>query len=447
MKAFSIRQIKSAISQQEGVPMMVFDSLVLTLDSATSAAFNALSAQDIIKKVNHQSNAYSFLTRSKNDKRLKIGYLSSDFCDHPVSHVIKQLFFYHRSQCFEIYAYSTGEKDNSEYRQYLEETADHFVDCFQWTDSAIADKIYQDEIDILVDLNGHTFGHRLGVLARQPAPLQLTYMGFAGTTSMPCIDYILVDNTIVTENDATHYAEQCLVMPDSYMITDDKQLIAPKTSRQLHGLPEDAFVLCSFNNAYKLDPSLFECWMKILKTCDNAILWLYVTQEKTKENLQREAMRFKISPSRLIFAERVSNKAEHLARVSLADLFLDAFAVNAHATCVDALWAGVPVITCKGNTFATRVASSLLTAIGLPELITTTPEEYTRCIIELVQHPEKYHAIKQKLAVNRTTKPLFNTARFVQHLEKGYQLIWQRYQQGLPPMQIKIPVQEETESL
>jgi predicted O-linked N-acetylglucosamine transferase (SPINDLY family) len=253
------------------------------------------------------------------------------------------------------------------------------------------------------------------------------------------MDYIIGDETIIPEKDFACYTEKCIAMPDTYMITDNQQTIAPRPTRSELGLPEDAFVLCTFNSPYKLDPTVFESWVTILKECDNTVLWLYVRHEETKKNLRAYAEKLGLDASRLIFADHETNKAKHLARLSLSNLFLDAFAIGAHTTCVDALWVGVPLVTCQGDTFVQRGASSILKAIDLPELITTNKKEYEDKIIQLVKNPDSYAALCQKLLQHQKTTPLFDTAGFARHLEKAYELIWQRYEDGLAPAPIKVP--------
>ena len=431
--------IQQGIAEEKYHLLGVFDAIILELGPSLWSQWTKGTAQLIEKRAVYQRKSYTFSKRAPLPRKLKIGYASTDFNDHPVAHLTKNLFFYHDKSQFEIYAYSFGADDSSEYRRHMEATADYFTDCSQWTDADCADKIYKDGIDILIDLNGHTTGNRLGIFALKPAPIQVTYLGFPGSLQLSCIDYVLGDDTIIPDEHLPYYSEHRVALPEVYIITDDEQKIGIPFPKAMYGLPEEALVLCSFNAPYKLNPLVFECWMRILHECPQTVLWLYVSHESTKENLRQRAREAGIDATRLIFAERVKDKGEHLARLSVADLFLDAFVVNGHTTCVDALWSGVPVVTCTGNIFPQRAATSLLKAIGLPELITSTPKEYEEKVLHLIKHPEALLQVKEKLKKNRLTMPLFKTHRLVQHFERAYMMMWERREKGLPPEAFKVP--------
>jgi predicted O-linked N-acetylglucosamine transferase (SPINDLY family) len=316
----------------------------------------------------------------------------------------------------------------------LESAFEHFIDAKDKTDEDIANLIRHHEIDIAVDLMGHTQISRLGILARRPAPIQVHYIGYAGTLGTDFIDYILADSTVVPEEHRPFFTEQVVWLPDSYLVSDDRRAISPHTPmRHECGLPDDAFVFCSFNNSYKITPVIFELWMRVLRATPKSVLWLSQANAIATANLRREVERHGVSPQQLIFAPKVSDNADHLARQCQADLFLDTLPYNAHTTASDALWAGVPVLTCLGETFAGRVAASLLKAIGLPELITTSLADYEELALKLAREPSFLAAIKAKLARNRDTHPLFDTARFTRHIEAAYTTMWQRYQSGEAP--------------
>jgi predicted O-linked N-acetylglucosamine transferase (SPINDLY family) len=294
------------------------------------------------------------------------------------------------------------------------------------------------EIDIAVDLMGFTKDHRLGVLARRPAPIQVNYLGYPGTMGTAFHDYIIADGTVIPEGHETYYAERIVRLPGSYQVNDDQRPIAAATpSRRDCGLPEDGFVFCCFNNTQKLSPDVFDVWMRVLKAVDDSVLWLLEGNATSSANLRAAAEQRGVSPQRLIFAGKTT-LPEHLARQRLADLFLDTLPYNAHTTASDALWAGLPVLTQTGATFAGRVAASLLRTIGLPELITTTPNDYERCAIELANNPEMAATIRRKLAANRATTPLFDTALFARRIEAAYAAMRQRHQEGLAPANISI---------
>ena len=366
--------------------------------------------------------------------RIRVAYLSADFRNHAVAYLVTGLFEHHDKSRFEITGISFGPAEDSTLRRRLETAFEHFIDAKDKTDEDIANLIRHHEIDIAVDLMGHTQNSRLGILARRPAPIQVQYIGYAGTLGTDYIDYILADSTVVPEEHRPFFTEQVVWLPDSYLVGDDRRAISPHTPmRHECGLPEDAFVFCSFNNSYKITPVIFELWMRVLRAIPKSVLWLSQANAIATANLRREVERHGVSPQRLIFAPRVSDNADHLARQRQADLFLDTLPYNAHTTASDALWAGVPVLTCLGETFAGRVAASLLKAIGLPELITTSLADYETLALKLAREPPFLAAIKAKLARNRETYPLFDTARFTRHIEAAYTTMWQRYQSGEAP--------------
>ena len=366
--------------------------------------------------------------------RIRVAYLSADFRNHAVAYLVTGLFEHHDKSRFEITGISFGPAEDSTLRRRLETAFEHFIDAKDKTDEDIANLIRHHEIDIAVDLMGHTQNSRLGILARRPAPIQVQYIGYAGTLGTDYIDYILADSTVVPEEHRPFFTEQVVWLPDSYLVSDDRRAISPHTPmRHECGLPEDAFVFCSFNNSYKITPMIFELWMRVLRAIPKSVLWLSQANAIATTNLRREVERHGVSPQRLIFAPRVSDNADHLARQRQADLFLDTLPYNAHTTASDALWAGVPVLTCLGETFAGRVAASLLKAIGLPELITTSLADYETLALKLAREPPFLAAIKAKLARNRETYPLFDTARFTRHIEAAYVTMWERYQSGEAP--------------
>ena len=366
--------------------------------------------------------------------RIRVAYLSADFRNHAVAYLVTGLFEHHDKSRFEITGISFGPAEDSTLRRRLESAFEHFIDVKDKTDEDIANLIRHHEIDIAVDLMGHTQNSRLGILARRPAPIQVHYIGYAGTLGTDFIDYILADSTVVPEEHRPFFTEQVVWLPDSYLVSDDRRAISPHTpTRHECGLPEDAFVFCSFNNSYKITPVIFELWMRILRATPKSVLWLSQANAIATANLRREVERHGVSPQQLIFAPKVSDNADHLARQCQADLFLDTLPYNAHTTASDALWAGVPVLTCLGETFAGRVAASLLKAIGLPELITTSLADYEELALKLAREPSFLAAIKAKLARNRDTHPLFDTARFTRHIEAAYVTMWERHRRRLRP--------------
>lgn len=370
--------------------------------------------------------------------RIRLAYLSADFREHATSHLAAGLFEHHDRSRFEITALSFGDDDDSPTRRRVAAAFDRFVDVRHNSDQEIAELMRRLEIDIAVDLMAFTKGNRLGVLSRRPAPVQVNFLGFPGTMGADFIDYMIADSTVIPEEHEAYYAERIVRLPGSYQVNDDKRPIAAATpSRHECGLPDDAFVFCCLNNTQKLNPDIFDVWMRVLRAVDNSVLWLLEGNATASANLRAAAERRGVSAKRLIFAGKAM-LSDHLARQRLADLFLDTLPCNAHTTASDALWAGLPVLTQIGATFAGRVAASLLYSLGLPELVTAAPQDYERRAIELAQNPQVLATIRRKLAANRTTTPLFDTALFARRIEAAFTAMHERYQAGLAPANISI---------
>ena len=373
--------------------------------------------------------------RYKHD-RIRIGYFSSDYRDHPVSHLIRQLVKLHDRSGFQVYGFSFGPSTRDIWRRQLEQAFDHFHDVRGWTDEEVAALVRDLEIDVAIDLNGHTQNARTGVFALHCAPVQVQYLGYVGTMGADYIDYLIGDRVVIPEHDRHFYCEKLVYLPHSYQVNDSTKMISDHCfSRAETGLPDDAFVFCCFNNNFKITPDVFDVWMRLLNKVDGSVLWLYEGNPTVGTNLRSEAGKRNVDPERLIFAPRLG-LADHLARYRLADLFLDTFYYNAGATASDALWAGLPVLTCLGNTYAGRMGASLLNAIGLPELITRNPAEYESLARKLATRPEWLVTIRHKLAANISTQPLFDTTLFTHHLETAYVKMLERYHAGLAPEHI-----------
>jgi predicted O-linked N-acetylglucosamine transferase (SPINDLY family) len=370
--------------------------------------------------------------------KIRVGYVSADFHEHATSHLMAGMFECHDKAQFHVTALSTGPDDGSELRGRLKRSFDCFLDCGALGDDAIADRIRQEEIDILVDLKGFTQHARTGIFARRPAPLQVNYLGFPGTMGAGYIDYMIADDTLVPQSHQQDYSEKIIYLPGSYQVNDAKRAISEKRfSRGDVGLKDGCFVFCCFNSGYKILPATFDCWMRLLKQVDGSVLWLLESNATAADNLRKEAARRGLDPGRLVFAPRMQ-PADHLARHRCADLFLDTLPYNAHTTASDALWSGLPVLTQIGETFAGRVAASLLKAAGLPELIVSTAQDYERLAVELAASPERLAAIKGRLAGERRRAPLFDTPLATLHIERAYRAIHERLQAGLPPDHIHI---------
>lgn len=366
-------------------------------------------------------------------ERIKVGYLSADFREHATSHLLAGMIEHHDCQRFETIAVSFGENDATPMRRRMECAFERFVDVSGKSDIEIARWMRAAEIDIAVDLMGPTQNARPAILAYRPAPVQIGYLGFPGCGGAPYIDYILGDHTVIPEGEQNLFREQVVYLPDTYQVNDDRRPISEYTpTRRECFLPETGFVFCCFNKPYKIAPDVFNIWMTLLNEIEGSVLWMFEGNSGAITNLRCEAENRGVAPERLIFAPKMP-LSEHLARHRQADLFLDTLPYNAHTTASDALWAGLPVLTCRGPTFAGRVAASLLKAVGLDDLVTGSLKDYEALALKLAHDPSRLASIKNRLARNRNIQPLFNTARFTRHLESALMSMHDRLQRGLPP--------------
>ena len=363
--------------------------------------------------------------------RIRIAYFSADFHNHATMHLMAELFEKHDKSSFEIIGFSYGPAADDAMRRRAVAAMDRFIDVRDQSDQQIAEMARAAGVDIAVDLKGYTRDGRMGIFSRGAAPVQVSYLGYPGTTGAPCIDYLIADAVALPPDMAGGYTEKVVRMPYSYQVNDRSRAIGGKHfARTELGLPEDGFVFASFNNAYKLAPESFDIWMRLLQTAPGSVLWLLGADAGANENLKMEAQRRGIAGNRLVFAPFI-DAASHLARYRQADLFLDTFNYNAHTTASDALWAGLPVLTRPGRTFASRVAASLLSAAGAPELIARSNQEYEALALELVRDREKLAACKRKLESNRLSSPLFDSGLFTRHLEQAYRRMHERHAAGL----------------
>ncbi len=353
--------------------------------------------------------------------RLRIGYLSRDFRDHPVGHLLRNAFALHDRGRFEVYAFSFGPDDGSIYRGSIAAGVDHFVDVARSTDEQIADAIAAAGIHLLIDLMGHTTGNRLGVLARRPAPVQAHYLGYPGTTGAAYIDYFITDRIATPPELAAEFTEQVAYVPRCFMVSDASAQRPASTTRAQQGLPEDAYVFCNFANSSRITREVFRIWMDILRAVPSGVLWLKNSHALTVHNLRRHTQGCGIDPDRLVFAKRVADKSAHLARLALADLALDTIGwYNGHSSTADVLWAGVPVLTVAGTTFASRVAVSLLHASGLSGLAVRDAGEYAATAIRLGNDLPSSSRFKQALAGSKNSAPFFDPGQIVRDLEAAY---------------------------
>jgi predicted O-linked N-acetylglucosamine transferase (SPINDLY family) len=385
-----------------------------------------------------ESTALGKIDKRKKAKKIKIGYFSADFHNHATVSLMAGLFENHDREKFEIIGFSFGPDQQDDMRKRVVKSFDQFHDVSHQGDLEITRLARALGIDIAIDLKGYTQGHRTGIFAYRAAPIQVNYLGYPGTMGAPYIDYLVADRVLIPETSRQYYSEKIVYLPHSYQVNDRQRAISEKVfSRQDCGLPESGFVYCCFNNNYKITPEVFASWMKILRAVPGSLLWLFEDNKLAVNNLISHFKLSGMDPGRLIFAPRMA-LPEHLARHGLADLFLDTLPCNAHTTASDALWAGLPVLTCLGETFASRVSASLLNAINLSELVTTNLQEYEALAIRLGSDPKRIDGIKRKLAKNRLSAPLFDTHKFTEGFEQGLITMMHRYHQDLEPDHILI---------
>jgi predicted O-linked N-acetylglucosamine transferase (SPINDLY family) len=368
----------------------------------------------------------------------RVAYFSADFHDHATSHLMAGLFEHHDKSRIELTAFSFGPDKQDAMRARVSAAFDRFIDIGDWSDEEAASHARKLGIDIAVDLKGFTQGSRTGLFALRAAPIQVGFVGYPGTLAAGYMDYLIADSTLIPEASRKFYSEKIAYLPYSYQPNDRQRAISEKIfTREGQGLPAKGFVFCCFNNNFKITPDMFSVWMRILGRVENSVLWLLEDNDRAAANLRKEAALRGIDERRLVFAQRMP-AAEHLARHRLADLFLDTMPYNAHTTGSDALWTGLPMLTCIAGAFAGRVGASLLRAVHLPALIANTPQEYEALAIELASNPGKLGQIRQELVASRLSAPLFDIARYTKHLEAAYSKMHERYMAGLPADHIHV---------
>ena len=378
------------------------------------------------------------ILKLQNQPKIRIGYFSADFYNHATLYLMAGLFEHHDKANFELIAFSFGPNKKDEMQKRVSQVFDKFIDVRNVSDKAVAKLSRELGIHIAVDLKGLTKDTRLGIFSYKAAPIQVSYLGFPGTLGADYIDYLIADEILIPRESQQYYAEKIVYLPNSYQVNDcQRKIVAPLFTRYELGLPLNVFVFCCFNNNFKINPNAFDVWVRILKGVKKSVLWLLEDNQIAVTNMRKEVQRRGLDPNRLVFAKRM-NLQEHLARQKAADLFLDTLPYNAHTTASDALWAGLPVLTCKGESFAGRVGASLLNAIGLPELVTHTEAEYEALAIELATNPIKLKLIKEKLERNRIKTPLFDTPKFTKNIETAFIMMYERYRADLQPDHIYI---------
>ena len=381
----------------------------------------------------HKAAASRALSGPVAGRPLRVGYLSSDFYEHVTAHCMAEVFELHNPERVETIGYSSGPNDGSAIRKRLERAFSKFVDLAGKDNCSAAAAIASDELDILVDLKGHTAGARTEILALRPAPIQASYLGFPGTMGAEFIDYIITDDFVLPPEHARFYSEVPVYLPGSYYPSDRTRPLSQAAERGSMGLPEDAFIFCCFNQAYKIGPEPFACWMRLLSQVPGSVLWLLETNPWMAGNLKREASVRGVDPNRLMFAAK-SAPQEYLRRLRAADLFLDTWPYNAHTTASDALWVGVPVVSYAGRTLPWRVAGSQLKALGLPELVAQSESEYEHLALDLARQPAKVRALREKLEALRPGAALFQTPALARHLEDAFEAMHRMGSRLVPPV-------------
>ncbi len=433
-----LESLTNSLRDQSGEiiePALLFRACCLPISKVTNLAL----AKSVSASVAENAASFPFFSSDKKDPgKLRIGYVSPDFRIHPVATVTRRLYALHDRDKFEVYGYSLRPGDDSSIRRDIEQGCDVFRELGGLDDRAAAEIIHRDGIDILIDLAGYTTHSRAGIFAMRPAPLQAGYLGFLHTMGAEFMDYIMADPIVIPDGDSRFFVEKIAYLPNSYFMFDDQLVISPRRySREELGLPAQGFVFCCHNSNYKITPADFDIWMRLLKRVEGSVMWLYKGGDAVVANLRREAEARGVNPDRLVFATLASH-AEYLARYRHADLFLDTAYYNAQTTAAEALWAGLPVLTCAGSTMSSRVAAGLLTAAGLPELIAGSPQEYEERAFQLATDADALEQVREKLARNWLSTTLFNTERQVRNLEAAYQMMWQRHAAGLAPASFQV---------
>jgi len=416
---------------QKGEPAA---SPFLSIAVTDSSQLQLQCAQAYVAKVYPPAGRMLWRGERHAHERIRIAYLSADFRDHAVARLIAGMFERHDRTKFDTVAISFAPDNSDVMHRRIKSACGRYVEVSKRSDREVAHMLRDMEVDIAVDLMGFTQDARPGILAFRPAPIQVSYLGFAGTMGAAYVDYVIADRRVLPPDSESFYAEKIVYLPDTYMATDGTMKVADTpVTRAEAGLPVDGFVFCGFNQHFKITPEVFDVWMRLLRRVDGSVLWLTASGGSTVNNLRREAERRGVAAERLVFAQRLPQHEDHLARHRLADLFLDTLPYNAHTTASEALWMGLPVVTCLGSTFAGRVAASLLDAVGLPELVTTSHVEYEALAFKLATEPAALDAMRSKLSAHRGTHALFDTDRFRRHIESAFTTMHERHRRGEPP--------------
>lgn len=433
-----IERVRGHVEQVMRPALSPFSFLALPgVTAAEQKQWAELWAEDRYRPLASGRPSSKFRAGASEHDFIRLGYLSADYHDHATAHLLAEVIELHDRGRFHVHAYSYGPDDAGDMRHRLGAAFDRFTDIKHLSFIDAARRINDDGIDILIDLKGYTQNTRSDILALRPAPIQVNFLGYPGTMGVEFIDYLVTDDFITPPEAAVDYSESLAYLPDCYQPNDRKRPIGDRPSRRECGLPDQGVVFCCMNSAYKITPRVFAVWCGLLDAIPGSVLWLHKSNRWAEINLAKEARRRGLDPTRLVFADKKPH-AQHLGRLQLADLFLDTLPYNAHTTASDALWCGVPIVTCAGNTFAARVAGSLLTAVRLPELITGSLEDYYKLALRLGANPDELAALKAKLMCNRSTAPLFDSTRYTRNLESLFGEMHRRRLTGETPRLIRL---------
>ncbi|MGD9365252.1 MAG: hypothetical protein PVH87_06115, partial [Desulfobacteraceae bacterium] len=429
---------QQAIKAGRMPPESPFQNIVRVMDPAQNYAVARAWSRQLERKAAFSGVKYQFEGRIAPKNRITVGYLSFNFRDHPTSHLVQGLFSFHDRNRFSVNCYAYGEDDRSDIRKTIMESCDRFVDIQDMDDVGASKQIFNDHVDILVDLHGHTACNRMGICALRPAPVAARYLGMPGTTGADFFDYLISDRIATPEDQAPYYSEAFVYMPDCYQVNDRGQRKPEcESERKDHGLPGEGFVFGCFGTNYKIDPDIVNTWIRVLKKVPDSVLWLLQRSDIFRQNLKDMFLKEDVPLSRVVFAKPLPTKA-HLERLTHCDLVLDTRIINGAATTSDAIWAGVPVLSVKGAHFASRMSASILTAMGLEELITDDLKAYEETAVRIALDRDVQSSLKEKIEKNITIKPLFDTASFVKHLERAYEQMVAIAKLGKPPIKIDI---------
>jgi len=410
----------------------------LTLSFYESPQLQKTSAEIFVKNEYNDKNNQNHKFDNQTKQKIRIAYYSADFRNHPMSYLLANLYELHDRNKFEVIGISFGPDKDDQMRKRVSTAFDKFYDLRLKTEEEIVKFSRELKIDIAIDLMCFTKYHKFGIFVKKCAPIQVNYLGYPGTSGTNYLDYIIADKILIPKDSQKYYSEKIVYLPDTYQANDSTKKISDRIfTREELGLPKDAFVFCCFNNNYKITPQVFDVWMRLLERVENSVLWILSEDINISKNLKNETTKRGIDFNRIVFAERIKMN-EHLARQKVADLFIDTFPYTGHTTASDALWVGLPVLTRIGKSFASRVSASLLNAIDLSELVTSSEKEYEDLAVEIAKNPTKLKEIKNKLKNNRSSKPLFNTQIFTRNIEKAYSLMYERYLKNLPLDNIEI---------